>query len=382
VSRRGLLRAGGVGLTGAGAALLFGCGDDGPKPLPTGPEPPPEVTRVRFPANGDVCVTPIYLAAKFLAEEGFTDVQYLPDVNTAESMEAGSVDFGYDFPSSAVTNAERKVKFTVLAGIHAGCMMLFAIDDDIRTVSDLRGKKVGVGLGDNPTYGDYAFMSTLLQFVGIPTDHTLVSYPAEQLPERLKNGDVDAVLTIPPTDQLFHAANITRVILESSTDAPWSQYYCCMLEANTHFVASYPVATKRVLRAVLKAADLCASDPESAASYVADQGHLGQSYETTLAAVKHLPYGVWRRYDPGDTIRFYGLRLRDAGAVKIKPGDVIRRNTDWRFLNELKEEMAQTAFAPHPASSGFALNCEVGPVEAPAAAAKPRPDDGRATGTT
>ena len=47
-----------------------------------------------------------------------------------------------------------------------------------------------------------------------------------------------------------------------ATDRPWSQYLCCMVCGNADYVRDYPIATKRVLRAVLKAADLCATEPE------------------------------------------------------------------------------------------------------------------------
>ena len=55
------------------------------------------------------------------------------------------------------------------------------------------------------------------------------------------------------------------MIVNSALDRPWSQYFCCMLAGNTDFIREHPVATKRVLRAILKAADFCAADPEGAA---------------------------------------------------------------------------------------------------------------------
>ena len=47
-------------------------------------------------------------------------------------------------------------------------------------------------------------------------------------------------------------------------DKPWSQYFCCMVAAGRDFVRDYPVATKRAVRAVLKAANVCATEPERA----------------------------------------------------------------------------------------------------------------------
>jgi len=45
-----------------------------------------------------------------------------------------------------------------------------------------------------------------------------------------------------------------------------------MLGGNPEYVRNRPVATKRALRAVLKAADLCATDPASAARRIVDRG--------------------------------------------------------------------------------------------------------------
>jgi len=50
--------------------------------------------------------------------------------------------------------------------------------------------------------------------------------------------------------QELHARN--HVVLRTAVDRPWSQYLCCMLAANRDYAARYPVATKRVIRAVLK----------------------------------------------------------------------------------------------------------------------------------
>jgi NitT/TauT family transport system substrate-binding protein len=50
-------------------------------------------------------------------------------------------------------------------------------------------------------------------------------------------------------------------------------------------------------------------------------------------------YDIWRDYDPEDSVRFYALRLYEAGLVKSSPQTLIAQHTDWRFLNELKREM-------------------------------------------
>jgi hypothetical protein len=57
------------------------------------------------------------------------------------------------------------------------------------------------------------------------------------------------------------------------------------------------------------------------------------------ATLDDVPYDRWREYDPEDTMRFYALRLREAGLIKSSPQKIIADGTDWRFLNELKREL-------------------------------------------
>ena len=128
------------------------------------------------------------------------------------------------------------------------------------------------------------------------------------------------------------------MILNSTTDQPWSYYYCCMLAGNADYVRNYPAATKRVLRAILKAADLCAAEPERVARRLIEGG-FPTNYDYALQALRNLPYRTWREYDPEDSLRFYALRLHEVGMITSSPNKLIAEGTDWRFLNELKREL-------------------------------------------
>jgi len=111
-----------------------------------------------------------------------------------------------------------------------------------------------------------------------------------------------------------------------------------MLMGNREYVRNYPVATKRAMRAILKAADLCANDPARVAKTIVDRGFT-DNYDFALQTLTDVPYDRWREYDPEDTIRFYTLRLHDADLIKSTPQKIIAENTDWRFFNELKREL-------------------------------------------
>ena len=98
------------------------------------------------------------------------------------------------------------------------------------------------------------------------------------------------------------------------------------------------MATKRALRAILKAADVCAREPERVARLMVEKGY-AKDFAYARETLKALAYTKWRDYDPEDTIRFYAVRLHEAGMIRSTPQKIIAQGTDWRFLNELKREL-------------------------------------------
>ena len=224
----------------------------------------------------------------------------------------------------------------LLAGDHVGCFELFGTER-VRAVRDLKGKTVAVTqLG----LTQHVFLASMVAHVGLnpSTDINFVAYPPEEAKKLLAAGKVDAYLGFPPDPQELKDRKIGHVVVNSSVDRPWSQYFCCFVTANREFVRKYPVATKRALRAILKATDMCAVAPEQAARTLVDRGFTSR-YDYAVQTMKDVVYTRWRELDPEDTLRFYALRLREAGMVKSNPNEIIAQGTDWRFLNELKKEL-------------------------------------------
>jgi NitT/TauT family transport system substrate-binding protein len=83
---------------------------------------------------------------------------------------------------------------------------------------------------------------------------------------------------------------------------------------------------------------LCALEPERVAQSLVNRG-FAPRYEYAVQTMNELPYGKWREYDAADTIRFYALRLHEAGMINSSPQKILAQGTDWRFLNELKNEL-------------------------------------------
>ena len=176
-------------------------------------------------------------------------------------------------------------------------------------------------------------------YVGLNPEKDInwVSIPWGEWVPLFTKGKIDAFMCSPPTSVELRQKRVGHVLVNTTTDKPWSQYSCCMIASTKEFVRRYPVATKRAMRAILKGVDLCASDPSRAARFFADKG-LG-NYEITLKGLREIPFGKWREIDTVDSLRFWALRMRDVGAIKSSPQHIIEQGIDLRFLNELKKEL-------------------------------------------
>jgi len=295
-----------------------------------------ETTSVRLAKQKEsvICFAPQYVCETLLRAEGFTDVRYV-DTTAAmvpEDLGRGRFDFASSLSLVWINAIDAGVPIIVVTGVHAGCYELFA-HGGIRGIADLNGKRVG-------QLGNPDLISMMAAYVGLDPkkDLTLVDDPAAKPVDLFAEGKLDAFLAFPPDVQELHARKVGHVVLRTAVDRPWSQYFCCMLAANREYAARYPVATKRVIRAVLKAADLCAGEPELAARLIVEGG-FAERYDYALQTLTENPYGAWREYDAEDTIRFYALRLHELGMIKSSPKQIITNGTDWRFLDELKREL-------------------------------------------
>jgi NitT/TauT family transport system substrate-binding protein len=324
------------GLTLAGTAGLLGM-----HARQVAAEPPPETPQLRLYKFPGICLAPQYVAEELLRAEGFTDVQYLAFPEGAsgvyDRVGSGAVDFTQWYLAPFIVAADKKASIVFLSGVHVGCQELVAIGR-IRSIRDLKGKTVVAPVGGALN----SIVAVMLGHVGLDyrKDVNFVEKTPAEAIRLLPEGKVDAYLATPPFAQELRARQIGNVIVNTATDRPWSQYFCCMLVGNREFVRKHPVATKRVMRAILKADQICALEPERVAREIVDRGFT-QSYDYALQTMRDVPYGRWRQYDPEDAVRFYALRLHEAGVIESTPQKIIAEHTDWRFLTELKKELKE-----------------------------------------
>ena len=303
-------------------------------------EPPLETTQIRLGKVPTACLAPQYVAAELLRAEGFSRIEYVETstggLPMAQALATGKFDIGMNYAATFVVALDEGMPLTLLAGVHAGCFELF-VTEKVRTFSDLKGKTAAI-LG--PRSSQHVLLASIATSIGLDParDIQWAAHPASEAKALLAAGKIDAFLGFPPDAQELRARKIGRVLLNSAADRPWSQYFCCMIAANSEFARKHPVAAKRAVRAILKASEICAASPETAV-----KAFVAQGFKMDLAyaqqAVRELPFGKWRDYNPEETVRFYALRLREAQMVKSAPQKLIAQGTDWRILNELQKEL-------------------------------------------
>jgi len=329
-SRRRFLRS--LTLAGMGGLLPL-------RPARATAAAPPETRTVRFSNYPAICIAPQWVAEQMLRAEGFTDVQYAnvpDDVSSGGFLGAGGCDFSLEAAPVIPAHVDAGVPMVAIAGLHSGCFELFA-HEPAHTIRDLKGKRVSV-----PARGDerHVFVAAMLAHVGLDPGRDVVwdFRPSDQGMRLFAERKVDAFLGFPPDPQELRARKIGRVLVDTRTDRPWSQYFCCMLTATKSYIRAHPVATKRVLRAILRATEVCAREPDRVARLIVTKGYERRE-DYAIQVLRQLSYARLREMSAEDTLRFYALRLHEAGLIKSSPLKILAQGGDWRFVDELKREL-------------------------------------------
>jgi NitT/TauT family transport system substrate-binding protein len=281
-----------------GLALAGTVGFLGVSPSLGAVEPPPETTTLRLMRMPSLCVAPTEVAGDLLVGEGFSEVQYVQGAATPDAykaLAAGEASLGLLFAGGVVMRIEAGDPLVLLGGIHIGCFELFG-SERVRSVRDLKGKTVAV-----PALGDsrHIFVASMATYVGLDprSDIHWAIHRGPEAMQRLAEGKIDGFMGFPPEPQELRAKKIGPVVVDTGSDRPWSQYFCCMVVANRDFVRTHPVACKRALRAILKATDICALEPTHAAQLLVERGYTAR-YDYALQTMKEVSYNQWRAYDP------------------------------------------------------------------------------------
>src|SRR5262245_28515543 len=208
----------------AGAAGLLGV-----RPEPVVAEPPPETKKLVLGRTTSICQAPQYVAESLLRAEGFTDIVYVP-TQDGGPVASGDVQLTMLFTGPLLLRIDVGEPVVLLGGGHIGCLELFG-NDGVRKITDLKGKRVFVNVREGPAH---IFLPLARSHVGLELRKAIVRVGPRR-PEgsgMFEEGKVDAVITAPPVAQEFRARKIGHQVVNTTTDRPWSQYFCCMMAGN------------------------------------------------------------------------------------------------------------------------------------------------------
>ena len=345
VTRRDLLRrSAALGAVVVSIDALAACGaaplatvasaSPSPRPSPTPtPLPSPETTTIRLTAG--VCDAPLMAAERFLREEGFTDVQ-ISDAATLAAITGGKADLGTMFVTQLVGQVDNGKALVGIASVHAGCAEVWA-PQSVSSLSDLRGRTVAVAAKNVDNIG-YTFISIALKNAGIdPKD---VNFVVDTDPMKAYlDGKSDALLAATTVTVALHAnpANKGHLLVDQAMDKPWSEQDCCIVVAGGEWMRANPIAAKRAVRAILRAADSLGADRADAVKAATDKGLFGGSknYDAARAAANMVSLD-WRVLDPARSVRFHAGLMNQVGLVKMSADDLAAKGTDLSILKELK----------------------------------------------
>jgi NitT/TauT family transport system substrate-binding protein len=95
----------------------------------------------------------------------------------------------------------------------------------VQALRDLKGKTVAVfELGGVM----HVFLASMLAYVGLDPnkDVNWDTHPPAEVMQLLTQGKIDALMGTPPGSQILREKKIGHVVVNSTLDRPWSQYFC------------------------------------------------------------------------------------------------------------------------------------------------------------
>ncbi len=345
IGRRELLRRGAalgavlvsidaLAACGAAPATTIASATPSPRPSPTPTSlPAPETTSIRLAAGP--CDAPLMAAERFLREEGFTDVQ-LSGPGQIATLTSAKADLSTIFVTEHAAAVDSGKAVVALAGVHPGCAELWAAPS-VTSIAGLRGHTVSVPAktADNIPY---AMFSIALKNAGVDPKDVNIVVDANPLKAYLE-GRSDAVFVAATGAVAMHAnsANKGHLILDQAMEKPWSEQDCCILVANGDWLRANPIAARRAVRAILRAADSLGKDRGDAVKLATDKGLFGgsKSYEAVRAAANMVPLD-WRVLDLARSLRFHGGLMEQVGLVKMAADDIAAKGADLAILKDVR----------------------------------------------
>lgn len=284
--------------------------------------------KIRVGYVGITCEAPIYTAVEkgFFKEEGLeVELVKCDWRNYKDVLALGGYDVTHHLIMYFLKPLEQGLDVKITGGIHRGCLRVqAAVNGKVRTVKDLRGKRIGVpGMGTPP----FIFANRVLGANGIDPSKeiTWLVFPAGELGLALDKGEVDAVADSEPIGSMLVAQGKVRNVADQAVDMPYADEYCCAVIVNGKFLKRNPKASAAATRALLKAAKWVEHNPKAAAELSVKGKYLASTVEQNTVSISHL------RYVPSVSGAETAVRL---AAEEMKRAGMLKRTTDVASLTD------------------------------------------------
>ena len=224
--------------------------------------------KIRIGTGPSTCLAPLFVAKEkgFFAKEGL-DAELISqefDVQK-DALATGKIDAAMGLLDKWLKPLEQGMNAKFTAGVHFGCLkLLVPANSPIKTVQDLKGKKIGVPvIGDGPT----TWVSRILvtQKLNPRKDVSWRSFPQPELTLALERGEIDAIGLADPLAELDVRSGKERTLVNQATDAPWNTQYCCLVLLNGKLAQHDPKTAAAITRAILNATNWVREHPDESA---------------------------------------------------------------------------------------------------------------------
>lgn len=251
-------------------------------------------------ANGSLCLAALHVAIdNGYFEEEFSKagiswrVEEIDMSNIADLVASKKIDASTQLAGSMIPQIDNGLEITFTAGMHTGCTKVYSKSDSgITSLSDLKGKKIGV-----PSLGDSSVVALKRALYDLGIDVSAakpevewVVYSLSDLPIALENGAIDAAALHDPVAYNAEQEYGFTKILDLSTDEKFANEYCCMSFVTNDLATNNPEAAAAYTRAILKASAFVSANPYEAAKLQIDNNQCSGDLETNAYLLESYNY--------------------------------------------------------------------------------------------
>lgn len=247
--------------------LLTGCGENTKSAV--GENDDDFVLKIAY--NNSLCEAPIQMGVEkgFFEAEGLKFEMVKADAaHMAEAIGSGQVDAGFGLLGKYLQPIDNGLDIKITAGIHTGCTkLLVPQNSDIKSVADLKGKKVGTGgLGAAGTI----ITRRSLYHAGLNasldnSDVEFVVYSESDLAQALQKGAIDAIVLGDPKASIAERDYNLKTIIDTAKDDEYKNEYCCISFVTGDVAKNHPEVAEKFTRAIMKASQWVENNKEETA---------------------------------------------------------------------------------------------------------------------